>query len=382
VASIPSIDNTEGAFLNPFKYGTPVSGNDFCSRQDIISQISDHIKAAQNIIVLGERRMGKTSLIFEAAKRASKNQFLYVNLLGIKSIDMMCKRILRAVVLFAKNEPLTSHILEKLSYLHPVISVDPITKFPTLSLDANEVKAETILEILDFIKLMHSEQPLVVVFDEFQDVLKLADADVALSLLGGKIQFHSHTSYIFAGSARAKAQIFTNPSSALSKSAIPITVGPIDQKEFGNFLNKKFANAERKITDVVLERVFIISGNVTGDVQQLCNAIWEISNPRTIVDEYCVKEAVKFIFLREKKSYELVLSLLTKLQFQCLLALCKLGGANISSNQFVKACGSSNPSSVRKAVLRLVKYNFLFESELQYKFINPFFRAWMLYNKG
>jgi uncharacterized protein len=367
--------------MNPFKYGSIVSGNDFCSRQDLVVQIAGHIKAAQNIVVLGERRIGKTSLIFEAAKKVSKHKVLYIDFLGIKSTDMLCKRILRAAFLFEKKERWVSHMLRKLAHLRPVFSVDPITTLPTLSLDSSiEIKAESIAQILDMIKSIHDDQSLVVVFDEFQDVLKIPDANVALSLLRGKIQFHNDMPYIFAGSIRTKmAHIFTDSSSAFFKSAIPITIGPIDKNEFGFFLMKKFETTERKIADAALARIFTISENITGDIQQLCSAVWEISRPGTIIDERCVIEAVKLIFSREEKSYEHVLGLLSKLQYQCLLALSEFGGAKISSNHFVKACGSANPSSVRKAVFRLVDYNVLFESEGEFRFVNPFFRAWIVF---
>ena len=45
--------------MNPFKYGSIVLGKDFCGREDLLKQISNQIKASQNIAVFGERRVGK-----------------------------------------------------------------------------------------------------------------------------------------------------------------------------------------------------------------------------------------------------------------------------------------------------------------------------------
>ena len=55
--------------MNPFKYGSIVLGKDLCGREDLLKQIAGHIEAFQNIVVFGERRVGKSSLVFEAVRR-------------------------------------------------------------------------------------------------------------------------------------------------------------------------------------------------------------------------------------------------------------------------------------------------------------------------
>ena len=55
--------------MNPFKYGSIVLGSDFCGRKDLLCQITGHMNASQNIVVLGERRIGKSSLIYEAVRK-------------------------------------------------------------------------------------------------------------------------------------------------------------------------------------------------------------------------------------------------------------------------------------------------------------------------
>ncbi len=84
--------------MNPFKYGSIVLGKDFCGREGLLKQISNHIKAFQNIAVFGERRVGKSSLVYEAVRRLRGTDLLYMDLLGIKSVDALCKRMLRAIV--------------------------------------------------------------------------------------------------------------------------------------------------------------------------------------------------------------------------------------------------------------------------------------------
>jgi hypothetical protein len=367
--------------MNPFKYGTIVSGRDFCGRKALLKQITGYIESSQNIVVLGERRVGKSSTVYEAFLKCKMDRLLYVDLLGIKSIDALCRRILRAIVILEQETGWFDKIVKTLSYLRPSISVDPITSMPTVSFDASvEMKANSIPEVFTLIESLHKKKRLVVVFDEFQDILNLEDSHEALSLLRSKIQFHTGIPYLFVGSIRHKMdEIFTNHDSPFFKSAIPLTVGPLPYDEFSQFLRKKFAMGHRKTDDEVLEKVFEIANEIPGDIQQLCEALWEVSSEKQIISLDKLKSALELIFAREQKSYENYISLLTDIQLRCLMAVAKEGGKGVFSASFMKSAGFSNPSSVRRAIIRLLKLNILFESGGEYRFINPFFRAWLPY---
>lgn len=113
--------------MNPFKYGTIVSGKDFCGRKTLLKQLIGHVESSQRIALLGERRVGKSSTVYEAILKCKKERLLYVDLLGIKSIDAFCRRILRAIVVLEQKTGWFDKIIKTLSYLRPSISVDPIT---------------------------------------------------------------------------------------------------------------------------------------------------------------------------------------------------------------------------------------------------------------
>ena len=367
--------------MNPFKYGTVVSGKDFCGRKTLLKQIIGYIESSQRIAILGERRVGKSSAVYEAVLKCKGGRLLYIDLLGIKSIDALCRRILRAIVVLEQKTGWFDKIIKTLSYLRPSISVDPITSMPIVSFDASiEMQANSIPEVLTLIETLGKKRQLVVVLDEFQDILNLEDSHEALALLRSNIQFQSDIPYIFVGSIRHKMdQIFTHHDSPFFKSAIPMTVEPLPYKEFSEFLKKKFSTGQRKIDNKVLEKVFKIANNIPGDIQQLCEALWEVSTEKETVSPDKLKNALELIFAREQKSYENYVSLLTNIQFRCLMAIAKEGGKSVFSVAFMKSAGFNNPSSVRRAITRLIKLNILFESGGEYRFINPFFRAWLPY---
>ena len=366
--------------MNPFKYGSIVLGNDFCGRKDLLKQIAAHMEASQNIVVVGERRIGKSSLVYEAVRKLKGTDILYMDLLGIKSVDALCKRMLRAIVTLEKKTSWTAKIIQTLSYLKPTISVDPITSMPVVTFDASvELKVGSIQEVLDLIESLAQKKRFVVVFDEFQDILKINDADEAIALLRSKIQFHNNIPYVFVGSIRHKMdEIFISPNSAFFKSAIPITVDSLPYEEFSKFLIKKFESGKRKVLPETLKHVFNIANNVTGDIQQLCEALWEVTSVNDAVSPGNLKAALELIFTREQKSYEAFVSLLTDFQFKCLSALAREGGKSVYSMDFVKAVGPHSTASVNRAITRMIDINILFKSGKEIRFVNPFFKAWLL----
>lgn len=367
--------------MNPFKYGVVVSGRDFCGRKTLLKQIMGHMESSQNVVVFGERRVGKTSFVCEAVRRCRGVRQLYIDLLGIKSIDILCRRILRSIVMLEEKSGMLDKIMKTLSNLRPSFSLDPITAMPTVTFDASiEMRANSIPEVLTIIESLHKKKKLVVILDEFQDILNLKDPQEALALLRSKIQFQTNIPYFFVGSIRHKMdEIFIHNDSPFFKSAIPLSVDLIPQDEFSKFIEKKFATGKRRVDDEIIQKVFQIANNIPGDIQQLCEALWHVSSIGETIDQSHLREGLDLIFSREQKSYENYVSLLTNIQQKVLRALAMEGGKNIFSVTFMRSAGFNNPSSVRKAINRLIDLNILYESTDEYRFINPFFRAWLLY---
>ncbi len=364
----------------PFKYGQIVSGKDFCGRKALIGQILRYVTSGQNIVILGERRIGKSSLVYQGLKNWKEGRFLYIDLMGVKSNDALCRRILRAIVTFQQGAGWLARVVKALAHLKPSISTDPITGLPTVSFDTSvQMNARSVPEILELIESVKGKKALVVILDEFQDVLNVEDTRETLALLRGKIQFQSDIPYVFVGSIRHKMDaIFSDHDSPFFKSAIPITVSSLPDEEFTAFLKKKFASGDRNVADGLLGRAFGISHRVPGDVQQLCEALWEVSEEGETLGEKSLKHALELIFSREQKSYENYLALLTDLQQRCLKTLARVGGENVFSKAFMRAGGFTNASSLRRAVHRLTDLNILYKEADGYRFINPFFRAWLL----
>jgi len=49
------------------------------------------------------------------------------------------------------------------------------------------------------------------------------------------------------------------------------------------------------------------------------------------------------------------------------------------SSEFIQVTGISQPASVKKALNRLIQLKIIYRYQKEYKFINPFFKSWLIY---
>jgi uncharacterized protein len=365
----------------PFKYGRVVSGPDFCGRQNLISELSEYFRSAQNIAVLGERRIGKTSLIVETARKLKgERSLLIIDLMAIKSAQDIYERIVKSVLKLEKGEGFLRKLLKVVSHLRPVIGIDPNTNALTVSLDSsNRVSPISLEEALDLVEKLNAHNKLIVFFDEFQEVLNCPGQKEILAVLRSKIQYHEHVAYVFAGSIRSRMdEIFNHPDSPFFNSAIPLTISEIDRKEFSRFIQKKFRAGERTIKQPALNKIFDYAEGISGDIQKLCEALWSVSDRGDIIDDKHILEGFDLIFAREQQSYELILIDLTKIQTRCLYGLAKADGYAVTGKSFLKSTGIEQPSSVKRAIALLEKKRMIFRYKKQYRFVNPFLKSWLI----
>lgn len=369
---------------NPFRYGRIVSDDAFCPRPEPLRRIAGFVRSAQNASIQGERRMGKTSLALAAARSVKGCRVLYADLLGIRSAEDFCKRIAAAAGRLEKGDSFLRRTLRLLSRLRPSVKLDPATGDPVVAVDVRALDpADSVDAVFDMIAGHARTMKLCVVLDEFQDVLDAADADALVAQMRGRIQFLTDVCFLFLGSVRNRMyDLFASPSGPFFKSALLFEVGAIPDAEFVPFLREKFASGRRRADDAFLGSVLDCACRTSGDVQQLCHALWDVSEPGDSLDGAAIRRALETIYAQEGAFYARQLRLLTAFQEKVLVAVAAAGGVETLTSAFMDAAGSSNRSSVKKALSRLVELEILFLHDGRHRFVNPFFRLWLLSREG
>jgi hypothetical protein len=369
--------------MNPFRHGVVVSGEDFCPRPDLLKELRGHIKSRQNCVIRGGRRMGKTSAVLEAIRLQRNAGEVVVNCWGKSSLRSFAESISEAFLTYQSRRGLSlTRILSGFAHLRPQASIDPHTGLPSFSVDFSgslEMTPRSLERVLDPIGKEGKKRPLVVVFDEFQALMQLEDGEEVMASLRGAIQLQPEVTYFILGSIRNLMDgLFNDPGKPFFKSAAAVSVGPIDRSDYISYLDRKFQKGGRSVTEDAFEKIFDLANDITGDVQQLCAQVWNVTDSGSKVGPDEVARALGRIHETESESNARIIDLLTPGQVRVLWGIAKVGGAQPTSQKFLEASGVRQPSSVTKALKRLEKEGLIFRDANGYHFFSPFFRTWML----
>ena len=365
--------------MNPFKYGETVDGENFCRRPELARILKGYVESGQNVVMQGERRMGKTSLVLETVRSMKGVAMFHADLFCVRDTADLCRRLTAALARFENSAGFLEKIVKALARLRPTLSIDPNTGAPTVSVDAKAATDLTSLEtVLDAIIAHTAKRKSCVILDEFQDILDIEDGERVIAIMRGRIQLDTKTSYIFLGSVRNKmTDIFMHPNSPFYRGAAPLPVGEIDADDFYKFLASRFATGKRKLSRMTFDAIREIARNTPGDIQELCDAIWDCTRNGQAISEADVRKGLDVIFSRERDHYEIFIRRLTALQMRVLTAMASKGGQEVFSVEFLSAASVLNAASVKRAIDRLVSDGLVFYNDREYRFVNPFFREWL-----
>jgi hypothetical protein len=233
-------------------------------------------------------------------------------------------------------------------------------------------------DIVAMIGKFSEKERVVVVFDEFQEILKLDDAEQALATLRSKIQFLSETCFVFSGSVRRDmVRIFIDYKSPFYKSAATLNVGAIDDDCFIDFLQRRFAVGGRKASRDFLLKVLETANRVSGDVQQLCDSILTETDGKDELSYDDIGRGIERILKQESSAFEMQTENLTRYQMKALLGVARIGGKLVTSADFIERAGLSSAPTAKRALGALVERGILYRHEKEYKIFNPFLREWL-----
>lgn len=365
--------------MKPFEYGCVVKGEMFCPRPGLESELRRFMETGQNVVIFGERRIGKTSLIMSAFGRAKGCRMLYVDLLNIRTISDFCDRVASAASRMAGTKGIVTRVLEFLSRLRPTLSVDPQNGMPVVSVDSRLAESVSSFDdVIYMIERLAARERIVVVFDEFQEILKLEDSAAALAALRAKIQFLSETCFVFSGSIRRDmVSIFTDYRSPFYKSAASMNVEAIVDEDFVRFLKRRFAVGRRRASKAFLLRVLETANRISGDVQQLCDAIWSTSEDNAELGEADLSNGVDQILKQDGASFAIQTEHLTRYQMKALHGIAALGGRHVFSAEFIKQAGLSSAPTAKRAIEKLINLGLIYCRENEYCIFNPFLIEWL-----
>ena len=376
---------SEGASMeNPFVL-SPYEGKEFfCDREKETSAIIDDLQNGVNVTLISPRRYGKTGLVFrvldELSRMQPKTVLCYCDIYSADDLEGFVKLFSEAVVRSVKVEPAIKKFFSVFGGIRPLLSYDPITGSPQVSITyQNEgQKLDTLRSIFDY--LGSQKDKFVVAFDEFQVIRNFKGVNME-ALLRTYIQPLKNVRFVFCGSKKhVMADMFVNAKSPFYESTHVVYLEKIDRDVYGSFIGNLFETGHRRIEADALDFVLEWTRCHTFYTQYLCHRIFRNASKK--IDTAEVKRACAQILQENAPGFIERRNLLTDKQWQFLKAVAKEGSVEQpTAGGFINKYKLGTGAAVKRMLESLVEKELLLETlsleGKSYSVYNVFLSRWL-----
>lgn len=371
----------------PFRFGQVVSDEYFVGRAAEIASLTVDLRTATNVVLISPRRFGKTSLVLRVLREIEREGVLvaYIDLLRAPSKERFASHFAAAVYdgLLGRGAQALQRSTEWFSQLRvrPKITLNqdgtPSFEFaggaPSVDLDAT---IEHLLGMPQTVALERKRR-VVVVFDEFQEVL---DLDPALpGLMRSVFQEQGEVAHVFLGSRQhLLRKVFADRRQPLYRLARQMALGPIDAAAFAPYIRERFAAGHSQITHDGIERLLAITGGQPNDTQELAHFAWARAVAEgTPAIPGTVQRALREVVSTESARFIVVWESLSPLQRRVLSAVAH-DDTHMYTSEVRRRFQLGDPSGLQKALRRLNDLE-LIETVQRgtYRVPDLFLRAWL-----
>lgn len=266
-----------------FPLGGPVSEKDIVDREDFLVSLGTRLLEGQSIMLAGPRRIGKTSLALEVLRRLKtkdKSYVAFVDLFRYNTKKELSLAIIDACLEnrsgISKTTAALKDGLKKITggakLTAKVQDLEVAFGLPSESRSDDELfnYALQLPEIL----AKRDKKHIVLVFDEFQEVIRIAGEDT-LKVMRSYFQMQEGVAYLFLGSKEGMMNtIFGDKKQAFYRFATILPIPPIPTEAWKEYLSRKFLEKKIAVNDRSISEILDLSGGHPQDTMLLCSEVY------------------------------------------------------------------------------------------------------------
>jgi AAA+ ATPase superfamily predicted ATPase len=369
--------------MNPFSYGTIVSGSNFYDRKEECARIVDTLAGGNNLVLYAPRRFGKTSLVFKTIEKIESQGFIcvYFDFMPVFSPESFVRLYAKALSARQTNlQKFAQKFASLVKSIRPILGFDAAgnTEF---SIDfAGSVVDETVVaQLLDMPENLAeaANKRVIVFFDEFQEVEKLDNIHFE-GLLRSKIQQQRRVNYLFLGSkTHLLKELFNDKKRAFYNAAAQMSIGPLPEQDTIDFLQQRFAASTITLHTETAQYIISVAANIPHYVQLMAAEIWQymVNNQQTVTREIvddCAKQLLSL-----KNDYYMELFDRQSQSKKQLLQTLIVNGKNIFSTDYIQSHRLPSAATLQRAVNGLIKDGVIEKMNDEYFIADPFFKLFL-----
>ncbi len=372
---------------NPFTFGDLALDEAFTDRDDELDELVSDMLNGQNVLVYAPRRYGKSSLVLRAAQEAMRNKALvgYCDLMKTPTKERFAAALAKTI--YADIASLVGQTFERAAELFRGLRVRPTIEVDSdgtlrFSFQAGRRKGdidETIERLLELLGELAAERKrrVVIVFDEFQEVLALDPRFP--NLMRAVFQTQPEVSHVYLGSKRHLLErIFSDKNEPFWRSAKQLEIGVIPPEEFASFLHARFEASGKRIAGDALDRLLAATDGHPYATQELAYFVWELVPAGGEASPAEVEEGLDRVIRSEHNHFALLWDDAPRPQRLLLLALADEPARQIYSADYGSRHDLPATPTLQTALTGLANKELVGRNrEGDYCIVEPFLAEWL-----
>jgi hypothetical protein len=373
---------------NPFTFGTLAQDEAFTNRHAEIASLAADMRNGQDVVVLAPRRYGKTSLVLRAMQEVLADEVLvaYCDLMRTPTKVRLAAGLAKTIVddLLSPVQGLLERAGAVVRGLRvrPTVELDPSdggVRFSFVAVRGTADIDATIERLLELPAEIAAERNrrVVVVFDEFQEVVRIDDT--LPNVMRSVFQTQREVGHVYLGSRRhVLTAIFNDRHEPFWRSAKHIELGRMDENELGTFVRARFAEGDRGIDDDALARLLELTDGHPYATQELAYFTWESVPLGHAAHARDVEVALTSVLRSEHNNLARVWEDATANERQVLLALHEEPGGSLYAEAYRRRHGLPAQASVQRAVAALTRDDIVERAaDGSWAIAEPFLDEWL-----
>lgn len=365
--------------MNPFNFDKLAVDAEFCGREAELAKLNNIVLARNNLVIYGERRYGKSSLI-QKAFRDFPNTVLPIYADIYRCVDEMDVAL---TLYHAVIEALPFSLEQRMRQIPSLFSRLTISMTPSRSGDSISFKpalegkefSDLVRDTFDAIEIVCRQKGLthaVIAIDEFQQISKMKNAKID-AVLREISQANQHVCFIFSGSKKNMLRhILSSKDAPWYGMTTPLTLKGIEEEAFYNFCRGRLA---ANLPNDVFSALYARAHGQTRLILQIC-ARWHGEGLSEItIDD--MNDSLQSVIDDYDDEYRHLFMNLPAMQRKAVMAIGLSGGQNVFQKSILEECRISK-QSLYKALLALEESEEIVrDGEGAYRFYELMMSLWV-----
>ena len=295
--------------MKKFVVGKLVEEENLCNLSKERDAILQNINKGNNVVIYGPRNYGKTSLVKNVVLKrfvqTHKQAFIFfVDLFKVTDNQSLTLRLKAALEHAMADIPLkkwTDEIKKFVSHMRPELSIDPVTGSANLSLKSIDIKSKQSLDdIFSVLKNISQKKKLVLVFDEFQDIVNLKSEQ---GVIRSFLQDIDAPVIIMGSKSHLLGDIFLRPKEPFYQWGTTVNFLPIDYEIYHAYIDERMSQKRIRLGFETSKTLQDNMHRVPESINRVCAEMME-NYENVEIDQETVNHVIMGIIDTRQTQYE------------------------------------------------------------------------------